>query len=158
MPASDRRLVIAFFNGDEQSIKDAAGTMRRFFPREKIEVDLAGAPASPQRSLSQLRMPDEGLLSAWLPVSELGAAIQTLQSARAQAIFLTGGGLPPPETETRLKNVRDWQGLLKVLREMAFSEASARDYLVQSVGLGHPASPAMGNGQCVPCPARHQRY
>jgi cyclic beta-1,2-glucan synthetase len=142
MPPADRRLVIAFFTGNDQSVKDVAATMRRLYPHEKIELDLAAALPSSRRAASQLRMPDEGMLSAWLPVSELASAIQTLQSVPARSIFLTGGGLPAPEREGTLSAVTDARSLLDTLTELERWEAVARDYLVQSVGLGHPASPA----------------
>ena len=142
MAPADRRLVIAFFKSDDQSMQEAAATMRRLYPQFQIDVDLAAEPSSAKRPTAFLRMPDEAMLSVWMPVADLGTAVQTLQAAHARSIFLTGGGVPRTQCETGLQSVRDWKSLLNTLQESEAAEADARDYLVQSVGLGHPASPA----------------
>ena len=142
MSRPDRRLVIAFFTGEDRSVQDAAATMRRLYPRETIDADLTGARSSDRRPTSYLRMPDEAMLSVWLPVPDLAAAVQTLQAAHARSIFLTGGGLPETKPLGGVDSIRDYRGLLQMLAVSEKTEAEARDYLVQSVGLGHPASPA----------------
>ena len=123
-------------------MQEAADSMRRLYPRQKVDSDLAGAQPSSHRPASHLRMPDESMLSVWLPVSDLAAAVQTLQAAHARSIFLTGGGLPVDRLAGQRQAVSDCNTLLKTLTEWERAEAEARDYLVQSVGLGHPASPA----------------
>ena len=142
MPPAGRRLVVALFASQDDAVQDVADTMRRLFPKEKIDCDLAGEAPSPLRPTSHLRMPDESMLSMWLPVQDLAATVQTLQAAHARSIFLTGGGMPVNRFTGDAKVVGDCDALLKNLAEWEQAEADARDYLIQSVGLGHPASPA----------------
>ena len=135
MKTSGKRLVISFFTGGPASVDHAASELHSLFPSAKIEVD----PAT-NSSSNYLRMPDESMLSVWLPVADLSSAFQTLQVSHARSIFLTGGEVVETPTCGRLDDVRDCDALLKRLKEFEQSEADATAYLIQSVGLGHTAS------------------
>src|SRR5947209_4439620 len=111
MPPSDRRLVIAFFTGEDRSVQDAASTMQRLYPSQRIDADPTGARPSDKRPTSYLRMPDEAMLSVWLPVSDLAVAVQTLQAAHARSIFLTGGGMPANPFVGGVESIHNARGL-----------------------------------------------
>jgi len=74
-------------------------------------------------------------------VADLAAAIDIIQGAGARSVFLTPGGMPAPEPESCVNFVRP-NRLKESVNHLQRSVQSARHYLVESVRLGHLASPA----------------
>ncbi|MEO8096705.1 MAG: glucoamylase family protein [Acidobacteriota bacterium] len=144
-PSEGQRLAIAFFAGDAPQADAAYETLRR---RHHLVERLS--QSSPERvakrsPYAHLRLPDESLLAAWINVSDLAATIDTLQTAGARSIFLTAGGLPALESQDCLQfgsTLVRTHDIHRSIDQLQASVQRAREYLVESVRLGHLASPA----------------
>ncbi|MEO5926407.1 MAG: glucoamylase family protein [Bryobacteraceae bacterium] len=104
-----------------------------------------GGATSKRNPYSHLALPDESILVAKIDGVELSSAIDILQAAGARSIFLTAGGLRAVETNTCVQfGVSTIQAgsVQRSLKRLLESVQASRDYLMESVHLGHLASPA----------------
>ncbi|MCU1326081.1 MAG: glycosyltransferase, partial [Bryobacterales bacterium] len=141
-PSQGKRLAIAFFPSKDSAADRAFVTLRR---RRLATERLTDGSRGDRGSFSDLILPGESLLVAWIEVANLAAAIDVLQAAGARSIFLTPGGMPAPAPDhcvklgTRFVRTTDIRHSINELQHLV---QGARDYLVESVRLGHLASPA----------------
>jgi cellobiose phosphorylase len=143
--ADHRHLIIAYFS------REAAGgaltareALRGIHGRGPIRL-YESAGLNPTGIYADLKLPDETLLIATVPRLGLASATRALQSGGARSIFLFATETPFPEDRSPSPTT----GIpcaAKVLRRTVdgFRQElkTSRDYLVESVRLGHAASPA----------------
>src|SRR5688572_27607094 len=114
--------------------------------KARVSYYPADTEAPPSGPYSHLRLSGESLILSRSLVQNLSQTIQTLQAGGARSIFLTAGG-PPKQQEASRSAIADAVAagpgeLLRTLGRFKSEMDAARDYLVESVRLGHPASPA----------------
>ena len=141
--AQERRTVIAFF--PEVSRAEATSIKLRNL-KARVSYYPADSEAPPSGPYSHLRLSGESLILSRSLDQNLSQTIQTLQAGGARSIFLTAGEAPKQAEISRLAIADAVAGgpseLLRTLDRFKSEMDAARDYLVESVRLGHPASPA----------------
>ncbi|MEP6961122.1 MAG: hypothetical protein ABI995_03540, partial [Acidobacteriota bacterium] len=143
-PSEGKRLTIAFFPGERQAEEAHKSLRRRGLSIHRLSESSTQAK-SKLSPYSHLRLPDESLLAAWIDVSDLATTIDILQAAGARSIFLTAGGLPALEPDECLRfgqTVVHGGDIQRSVDELLERVQRSRKYLVESVRLGHLASPA----------------
>ena len=141
--AQERRTVIAFF----PEVSRASATTLKL---RNLKARVSFYPANTEQPgpYSHLRLSGESLILCRSLIQNLSQTIQTLQTGGARSIFLTAGGSPKLKEVSRsavANAVAMTSGsgeLQKTLDRFKSEMDAARDYLVESVRLGHPASPA----------------
>ena len=142
--AQERRTVIAFF---PEVSRAYATTLKLRHLKARVSYYPANTESEPG-PYSHLRLSGESLILCRSLIQNLSQTIQTLQTGGARSIFLTAGGTPKQKEQSRsavAHAVAMTSGsgeLQKTLDRFKSEMDAARDYLVESVRLGHPASPA----------------
>ena len=141
--SQERRIVIAFFP-EASGVASIARKLRKL--KAKVSYYPANTQPSASGPYSHLRLAGESLIFCRALIQNLSQTIQTLQAGGARSIFLTAGSKPKTRAVPRPKvsdAVEVGLGeLQKTLDRFKAEMDAARDYLVESVRLGHPASPA----------------
>ncbi len=138
---TNQRVALAFFPGE-----GALAAYRTLRERRSLRgLVRPGTPSSKADAFGHLALPDESILSVNIDGADLSTIIDTLQAAGARSIFLTNGRLHSLEEETCLQfgktSIRGGN-IQNSIDSLQNSVRSSRDYLVDSVRLGHLASPA----------------
>jgi cyclic beta-1,2-glucan synthetase len=142
--AQERRIVIAFF----PEVSRASATTLKL---RKLKARVSCYPANTESEsgpYSHLRLSGESLILCRSLVQNLSQTIQTLQAGGARSIFLTAGESPKQKEASRsavanaVAMTSSSGELQKTFDRFKSEMDAARDYLVESVRLGHPASPA----------------
>jgi len=142
--AQERRTVIAFFPEVSQA---NATTLKLRNLKARVSYYPANTESEPG-PYSHLRLSGESLILCRSLIENLSQTIQTLHAGGARSIFLTAGDSPkqkqPPRSAVAnaVAVTSGSSELQKTLDRFKSEMDAARDYLVESVRLGHPASPA----------------
>ncbi len=140
----DRRLVLAFF--PEQASQQAADAASQIAKVEGARnVVLQTAPGGEgARPFHDLALPGEILVVVTPRNHHLSETVQSLQSGGARSIFLTVGRSAPqsPAPDIALAIEGGLRAFLRRVEQLQHDIETSREYLVESVRLGHSASPA----------------